>query len=149
MEFFWRVVHDCLMSYASIHQAEYSVLYPHSMTHAGSYGWTRSPMPSWGENPLRAGPAVLGETEAERNAGMAIAMQAAGAAAQKASDSAAIVGSANQIVAQEDKQIATNPELTELRQQYEKVSAWPFVAVGVAGLAGVALIVYSMRRRHG
>jgi hypothetical protein len=38
----------------------YRILQPNDLTHAGSTGWSRAPVPGWGANPLRMGPPMLG-----------------------------------------------------------------------------------------
>jgi len=44
------------MSYNEITPSYYQLLQPGDPWHAGSTGWTRSPSPSWGNNPRLAGP---------------------------------------------------------------------------------------------
>jgi hypothetical protein len=131
------------MSYVEISPNAYSELYPHSDTHAGALGWKRAYAPGWGNNPLRAGPAMLGMTYEE---GMVLAQQSAGKAAQQASDSAAITGSASQAVTIEDKIIVDAPSVVAARQQATKVSPLLYAAVGASVLVGVGLIIYAGRR---
>lgn len=58
-----------------MYEAVPSNFYPHmrpdSVTHAGSPGWSQSPVPGWGANPARVGPPTLGAApspEAEERA---------------------------------------------------------------------------------
>jgi hypothetical protein len=133
------------MSYAAIAPAQYQELFPQFATHAGSTGWTKSPIPTWGENPLRAGPYAVGETEAERNAGMAIAAANAGAAAHEAMLSASVTHA----VTDEEGKVTTDPNLTAMRAEYTKTSLWPYLAIGGAGVLGIGMIIYAMRPRRG
>lgn len=137
------------MSYAAIPRADYSVLFPQSATHAGSPSWTKSPIPSWGENPLRAGPYMLGAvemTEAERL--RAEGQASAAAAANQAASSAAIHASVTHAVDLEESKFVADPSVATMRTEYTETS-WPYLAIGGAGVLGVGLIVYALRSRRG
>lgn len=138
------------MSYAEIPRSDYSVLFPQTATHAGSLNWTHSPIPSWGENPLRAGPSSLGATltEAQRAALVAQATQ------QVRTDQIAreIPIQAQQAIAEEEKKIAADPNVARVeaeREAYSKTPIWPYLLLGGTCLLGVGIITYMLRTRHG
>jgi len=138
------------MSYAAISRDQYSVLFPQSAMHAGSLGWKKSPIPTWGENPLLAGPVMLGETRtaAEQlrwEEGQGIAFKAASQAANEAAVSASVAHAVNL----EESKIVPDPSITAMRAGLTEKSIWPYLAIGGAGVLGIGLIVYAMRSNHG
>jgi len=135
------------MSYAAIAPSAYTELYPNSPTYAGSLGWKKSYMPNWAENPRRAGPSSIGETEAERNAGLAIAAAAASAAANRASENAGISASAAETVKRENATITDSADVVQARAASTTPSKVPMIAVAVSCVAGIGLIGYAMKKR--
>jgi hypothetical protein len=89
---------------------------------------------------------MLGETEEERAAGMAIAYANAGAAAARASDAATLQVSAMNEIAAENARMQDSAEVVAARAAAKK-SSGATIALVIAGIVSVGLVGYAVKQR--
>jgi len=144
--------------YSSVDPRYYTIGFPDSETHAGGSGWTRSPVPMWGNNPLQEGAqrlAGLGAapTPVFASADRALSQQmvaqltsgkdAAGRALTTTS-AAPIAAAAYRMLMIAEGRAPTEPEATA---QFTFANNWMLQHAGQEGVAGAwnSLLAYSSK----